>query len=73
MAWNPNRAYVCGRLLCSDVFLPGIIGPSFTLAQNIAPDAPKEELEVAIAIPETLAESIVTSIRCNILNRKSSA
>ena len=70
LGWNPNRAYACGRLLCSDVFLPGTIGRSFTLAQNIAPGDPKEELEVAIATPTNLVENIMASIQRTILNRQ---
>ena len=70
LGWNPNRAYTCGRLLCSNVFLPGTIGSSFTLAKNIALGDPRGEVETAVEDRAKQVESIVASIRETILSRK---
>ena len=70
LGWNPNQAYVCGRLLCSNVFLPGAVYYDFTLARSINPGDIKEEGQVAIEDRANQIESAVFSLRDIILERK---
>ncbi|MEM7770668.1 MAG: mechanosensitive ion channel family protein [Cyanobacteria bacterium P01_A01_bin.37] len=70
LGWNPNQPYACGRLLCSDVILQGTLGRSFTLAKNIAPGDPREEVEAAIEDRANLVENIVSSIQRTVLTQQ---
>jgi small conductance mechanosensitive channel len=73
LGWDPNRSYDCGRLVCSDVILPGTLSPSFTLAQQIDPGEPKEEIEAAVEDRVKLVENIVASIQRTMLEQRRTA
>ncbi|MEB3211707.1 MAG: mechanosensitive ion channel family protein [Leptolyngbyaceae bacterium] len=70
LGWNPNQAYECGRLLCSDVILPGTMSSSFTLAQQLNPGDSRDELEVTVEERANLIENIVASIQRTMLEQR---
>lgn len=67
LGWNPNQAYVCGRLLCSNVILEGTFGTSFPLALGLEPDVPEEEVRNAVEARANLVESTFASVLNSVL------
>jgi len=70
LGWDPNTAYECGRLVCSDVILKGALGHSFTLAKQRDPGEAKEEIAIAIEDRVNLVESTFSAIQQTMLDHR---
>ncbi len=70
LGWNPNQAYTCGRLLCSDVVFEGAFGTSLTLAKSLEPGVPEDEVRVAVENRATLVESTFASVLNTMLTHR---